>query len=96
MFPKPSFFSHIFHALLLLFVVIYGIQHFRSLRALDPYRLPILLLFSTVVGIHGLSHSALETQPREGFVIGFTCPCQLETCPRRRSGTCPCFTAQSV
>jgi hypothetical protein len=91
MFPKPSFLAHMFHAFLLLFAVIYGIQHYRSLRVLDPYRISVLLLlFSIVVGIHALSHLGLETISREEFVNGrFTCPCQMGICPGRRSGACP-------
>lgn len=107
MFPQPSFSAHILHALLFLIAVVYGLQHFRALRALDPYRVSVLLLlFSAVLGIHSLSHLGLEKgygyvwgnwrkrDSREAFANGVTCPCrELGICPGWRSGRgqCPCL-----
>ena len=58
--------------------------YFTKIQALDIYRIVILLLlFSIVVGIHGLSHALLENQ--YGFV-----PFNLWTLPKKEMG-CPCM-----
>ena len=58
--PKtPSFYAHVLNALLMLLAVMLLVKHYRTLR---PYETIVLaLLFSIVVGVHGLSHLGLET-----------------------------------
>ena len=58
--PKtPSFYAHVLNAMLALAAVMLLVKHYRTLR---PYEIiVIVLLFSIVVGVHGLSHLGLET-----------------------------------
>ena len=46
----------------LIFLALYiALTSFKSLRALDTFRmLALLLAFSTAVGVHGISHLGLE------------------------------------
>ena len=58
--PKtPSFYAHVLNAILVLVAVMFLVKHYRTLR---PYEtIVIALLFSIVIGVHGLSHLGLET-----------------------------------
>jgi hypothetical protein len=58
--PKtPSFYAHVLNALLMLLAVMLLVKHYRTLR---PYEtIVVALLFSIVIGVHGLSHLGLET-----------------------------------
>jgi len=55
----PSFYAHVLNAILALVAVMLLVKHHRTLR---PYEVIVVaLLFSIVVGVHGLSHLGLET-----------------------------------
>jgi len=55
----PSFYAHVLNAILALVAVMLLVKHHRTLR---PYEtIVVALLFSIVVGVHGLSHLGLET-----------------------------------
>ena len=58
--PKtPSFYAHVLNAILALVAVLLVMKHGRELR---PYEIIVVaLLFSIVIGLHGLSHLGLET-----------------------------------
>lgn len=58
--PKtPSFYAHVLNAILVLVAVMLLVKHYRTLR---PYEtIVVALLFSIVIGVHGLSHLGLET-----------------------------------
>lgn len=58
--PKtPSFYAHVLNALLMLLAGMLLVKHYRTLR---PYEtIVVALLFSIVIGVHGLSHLGLET-----------------------------------
>lgn len=59
---SPSFYAHVFNALLLVAALIVFIMHYKTIISFTPYKLiKLLLLFSLVVGVHGLSHLGLET-----------------------------------
>lgn len=50
-----------FSGALMLFALYIVVTCFSKLRALDTYRMLVLvLLFSTAVGVHGISHLGLE------------------------------------
>lgn len=58
---KPSFYAHVMNGLLMLTALIILIKYYVNIRSLEPYkRLMIVLLFAAVIGIHSLSHNALE------------------------------------
>ena len=58
----PSFYAHVLQSLLLLIALIYFFIHYRYFTKLPQYQILVLLLLaSTVVGIHGLTHSELES-----------------------------------
>ena len=57
----PSILAHTFSGGLMLIALYIAVTSFRTLGGLDTYRkLVLVLLFSTVVGIHGISHLGLE------------------------------------
>lgn len=57
----PSLYAHVMNAGLLLIAVILFIFNFSKIIKLEPYKLIVLsLLFSIVIGIHGISHLGLE------------------------------------
>lgn len=57
----PSFYAHIFNGLLFFIASIIFLLHYKKFTA-EPYKLiTLLLLFSIVAGVHGLSHLGLET-----------------------------------
>ena len=57
----PSILAHTFSGGLMLIALYIAVSSFRVLRSLDTYRILVLvLLFSAVVGIHGISHLGLE------------------------------------
>lgn len=99
----PSVIAHIVNGFLVLTAILYSLVNLEKLRALDPYRITVLLLlFAIVIGVHSLSHLGLEKgygyvwagwrskDSRETFVNGVTCPCrELGICPGWRSGFGP-------
>ena len=59
---SPSLYAHIINAVLLLTAVILVFSNYSKLTKVEPYKQIILtLLFSIVIGIHGLSHLGLES-----------------------------------
>ncbi len=59
---SPSFYAHVFNGLFLFAALIIFIMHYKTFASLKPYELiKLLLLFSLVAGIHGISHLGLET-----------------------------------
>ena len=58
----PSFYAHVLQSLLLLIALIYFFVNYGYFCKLVPYQILLLLLLaSAVVGIHGLTHSELES-----------------------------------
>ena len=58
----PSFYAHFLSGFLILISTIIVCFNFRNFIKLDPYKIIILLLFfSIVVCIHGISHLGLES-----------------------------------
>ena len=63
---SPSLYAHIANAILLLTAVILLFSNYSQIKKIEPYKKIILaLLFSIVIGVHGLSHLGLE------FVYGY-------------------------
>ena len=57
----PSVIAHIFSGLALMVAAVYLFINYKLLR--DTYRtLIIIILFSAALGIHGISHLALEKE----------------------------------
>ena len=57
----PSLLAHMFSGILMAIALYIVVTCFGSLRKLDTYRtLVLVLLFSIVVGIHGISHLGLK------------------------------------
>lgn len=58
---KPSIYAHVLNAVLLLVAVVILITNYLQIKKLGAYeKITLSLLFSGVVGIHGLSHLGLE------------------------------------
>jgi hypothetical protein len=69
---NPSFYAHITNGIFLLISLILLYFNFSKIIKLDSYKLITLtLLFSGVIGIHGLSHLGLE------FIYGYN-PLKIE------------------
>lgn len=84
----PSVLAHGLNGGILLAALLFLIVYFPKLRALDEYRMLVLiLLFSIVIGIHGVSHALLERQYQ--YV-----PFNLWTLPKRTMD-CPCMRSRS-
>ena len=61
-YKAPSFYAHVFNAILLLMALVLLYSNFSKIRILEPYKLIILtLLFSLTIGVHGLSHLGMES-----------------------------------
>ena len=59
----PSFMAHVVSGMLVVVSIVFVSLHWSKLRTLDAYHTLILLFFfSTVVGIHGISHLLLEKE----------------------------------
>lgn len=57
----PSLLAHMFSGILMAIALYIAVSCFGTLRKLDAYRMLVLvLLFSIVVGIHGISHLGLK------------------------------------
>jgi hypothetical protein len=58
---KPSLYAHVLNAVLLLTAIVLLITNYSQIKKLGAYeKITLSLLFSGVVGIHGLSHLGLE------------------------------------
>lgn len=61
----PSIMAHMINGLFLLAAVIVALLSYSKLRTLDSYHILVLILLGSVaIGVHGLSHAALERQYR--------------------------------
>jgi hypothetical protein len=59
---SPSLYAHIINAILLLTAVILLFSNYSKIKNIEPYKkIMLILLFSIVIGIHGLSHLGLES-----------------------------------
>jgi hypothetical protein len=57
----PSFYAHIINGLLMIVAFILIYQNYTSLTTTSPYRkVMLVLVLALVIGIHGISHHALE------------------------------------
>ncbi len=57
----PSFYAHVLNSLLLVFAVIVLYKNYSKISRLEPYKLLVLiLLFTLVISVHGISHLGLE------------------------------------
>lgn len=57
--------AHMLNGLSLLVALVFVIVSYSKLRTLDPYHILVLILLGSVaIGVHGLSHAALERQYR--------------------------------
>lgn len=57
----PSFYAHVLNSLLLVFAVIVLYKNYSKISRLKPYKLLVLiLLFTLVISVHGISHLGLE------------------------------------
>ena len=57
---EPVFYVHVLHSILMVSAIIYALLHIPALQQLTVYKkLKTILLFSILLGIHGLSHSNL-------------------------------------
>ena len=62
-YSKPSFYSHIINGLLLFIAIIFLYKDYSKIIHLEPYKLiTLMLLLSMSIGIHSLSHLALEKE----------------------------------
>ena len=61
----PSIMAHMMNGLFLLTALVVAIYSYSKLRTLDSYHILVLILLASVaIGVHGLSHAALEKQYR--------------------------------
>lgn len=59
---SPSLYAHVINAILLLTAVILLFSNYSKIIQLNPYKKIILVvLFSIMIGVHGLSHLGLES-----------------------------------
>ena len=60
-FFSPSLYAHVINAFLLLTAVILLFSNYSKIKSIEPYKKIILVvLFSIMIGVHGLSHLGLE------------------------------------
>jgi hypothetical protein len=58
---KPSLYAHVLNAVFLFIAFVLVIVNYSQLAKLGPYeKITLSLLFSGVVGVHGISHLGLE------------------------------------
>jgi hypothetical protein len=58
---SPSIYAHTFGGAVLVAAIVYFGLYMSKIVAKDPYQIvALMLLFSIAIGIHGLSHAALE------------------------------------
>jgi hypothetical protein len=64
----PFFLAHMLSGLLLGVAIVIGLMYFNKLQRLDTYNVLVLvLLASTAVGIHGISH--MELKKKYGYTM---------------------------
>ena len=58
---NPSLYAHFLHTILLVLAVLFVLLNFSKMIHLEPFKIIVLLLFfSLVIGLHGISHLGLE------------------------------------
>jgi hypothetical protein len=58
---NPSLYAHFLHTILLVLAILLVLFNFLKIINLEPFKIIVLLLFfSLVIGIHGISHLGLE------------------------------------
>jgi hypothetical protein len=58
----PSLYAHIMSGVLLFIATLYFLKHMGKILSRDPYQILVLiLLLSTAVSLHGMSHLGLES-----------------------------------
>lgn len=68
-YKHPSFYAHALNGILLLLAIYILVANFGEIRTVGSYKLiVIILLFSAVVGIHGISHLGMEKIYKYPFV----------------------------
>lgn len=59
---SPSLYAHIINGILLLTAVVLLFTNYSQIQKIELYKkIQLTLLFSLVIGVHGLSHLGLET-----------------------------------
>jgi hypothetical protein len=59
---NPSLYAHFLHSILLVVAILLVLLNFSKIVHLEPFKVIVLLLFfSLVIGIHGISHLGLES-----------------------------------
>ena len=84
----PSIITHTLNGLFLMLSFLFLLVYFSKLQNLDAYRMLVLiLLFSIVLGVHGISHLGLEHE------YGYS-PYNILSLPNRNpinNTVCPCM-----
>lgn len=81
----PSIMAHEFGGLVVMAVVVYAVINISNIQKLDIYHtLVLILLFSLVMALHGVSHLLLEKE--YNYV-----PLNLWQLPKRKVKGCPCM-----
>jgi hypothetical protein len=58
---NPSLYANFLHSILLVLAILLVLLNFSKIIHLEPFKLIVLLLFfSLVIGVHGISHLGLE------------------------------------
>lgn len=74
---SPSLYAHVANGFLIFTSIVIFVRYYTKIMSLEPYKLIILsLLFSIVVGIHGLSHMGLEANYGYNPITKLTSPPQ--------------------
>jgi len=73
-YENPSFYAHVINGSLLLSAFILFCKNYSKIRGIEPYKLVMMvLLFSLVSGVHGISHMGLEKlyhyNPLQGLIF---------------------------
>ncbi len=81
----PSIMAHEFGGLIVMAAVVYAVINISNIQKLDIYHtLVLILLFSMVMALHGVSHLLLEKE--YNYV-----PLNLWQLPKRKAIICPCM-----
>jgi len=57
---EPAFYAHVIHSILMLIAIVFALLNIPALQQLTVYKkLKVILLFSILMGLHGLSHASL-------------------------------------
>jgi hypothetical protein len=57
---EPVFYAHVFHSVLMAAAIVFALLNIPALQQLTVYKkLKVILLFSILMGLHGLSHASL-------------------------------------